>query len=92
MPEREMVRGELDASETTEMLPVTLPAAFGAKNHVERKALSWYYGNGQAQSIYAKGRASEIGLGDAHAGVAGIIQRFRLSRAVSHLHASKADA
>ncbi len=30
MPEREMVRGELEASETTEMLPVTLPVAFGA--------------------------------------------------------------
>ena len=32
-----MVRGELEASETTEMLPVTLPAVFGAKTTLKVK-------------------------------------------------------
>src|SRR6266566_1561409 len=87
-----MARGELEALETTERLPVTLPAEFGVKRQTEGEALPRDQGEWQAQSTYAKGSAGKIGLGDAHAGVAGIGQRCRLSGAVTDLHAAKADA
>src|SRR5207247_8613512 len=62
------------------------------KEHAEGEALARDQGERQVQSTYAKGRARKIGLGDAHAGAAGIGQRLRLSGAVTDLHAAKAEA
>ena len=90
MPPREMVRGELEALETTERLPVTLPAEFGAKTTPKVKLCPGIKVSGRFNPLRLK--AEPIGLGDAHAGVARIGQRCRLSGAVTDLHAAKADA
>src|SRR5207247_3068452 len=53
-----------------------------SKDHAEGEALSRDQGERQVQSTDAKGSAGKTGLGDAHAGVARIGQRCRLSGAV----------
>src|SRR5437763_13547223 len=85
-----MARAELEALETTERLPITLPTEFGAKTTPKVKLCPGIKVSGRFNPTYAKGRAGKIGLGDAHAGAAGIGQRFRLGGAVTDLHAAKA--
>ena len=79
----------MEELETTERLPVTLPAEFGAKTTPKVTLCPGNKVSGRFNPLRLK--AEPIGLGDAHAGAAGIGQHFRLGGAVTDLHAAKAD-